>query len=242
MTITEPAARTGLRLRPYLVVDGADAAIAFYREVFGARVVGDLIRGDDGRIGHSELEIDGGSFFLADAYPEYGIDAPDPAVGVAAPPRGRGRRRHRRPSVGARRHGAAAGGRSLLRLSLGHPARPVRPPVADRRARHGQHHPGGSRPGDGRRGLPLRDRRPRRTGLRPNHPPARSWRPRGRTRPASATSRSTHPTPTERRRSSGRSSAGRRARAARGSTSRTSRPRVASTARPPSRASRCSSG
>ena len=30
MTITEPAARTGLRLRPYLVVDGADAAIAFY--------------------------------------------------------------------------------------------------------------------------------------------------------------------------------------------------------------------
>ena len=83
MTITEPAARTGLRLRPYLVVDGADAAIAFYGEVFGARVVGDLIRGDDGRIGHSELEIDGGSFFLADAYPEYGIDAPDPAVGVA---------------------------------------------------------------------------------------------------------------------------------------------------------------
>ena len=46
-------------------------------------MVGDLIRGDDGRIGHSELEIDGGSFFLADAYPEYGIDAPDPAVGVA---------------------------------------------------------------------------------------------------------------------------------------------------------------
>ena len=73
----------GLRLRPYLVVDGADAAIAFYAEVFGARVVGDLIRGDDGRVGHSELAIGGGSFFLADAYPEYGIPAPDPAVGVA---------------------------------------------------------------------------------------------------------------------------------------------------------------
>jgi uncharacterized glyoxalase superfamily protein PhnB len=78
-----PVEGAGLRLRPYLVVDGADAAIAFYGEVFGARVVGDLIRGDDGRVGHSELEIDGSSFFLADAYPEYGILAPDPAVGVA---------------------------------------------------------------------------------------------------------------------------------------------------------------
>jgi uncharacterized glyoxalase superfamily protein PhnB len=77
------AAGGGLRLRPYLVVDGADAAIEFYAEVFGARVVGDLIRGDDGRVGHSELEIDGSAFFLADAYPEYGIPAPDPAVGVA---------------------------------------------------------------------------------------------------------------------------------------------------------------
>ena len=83
MTTTEPVVTAGLRLRPYLVVDGADAAIAFYADVFGARVVGDLIRGDDGRVGHSELEIDGSSFFLADAYPEYGIDAPDPAVGVA---------------------------------------------------------------------------------------------------------------------------------------------------------------
>ncbi|MGK2950395.1 MAG: VOC family protein [Acidimicrobiales bacterium] len=86
MSTTEPTSRaagTGLRLRPYLVVDGADAAIAFYAEVFGARVVGDLIRGDDGRVGHAELEIDGNGLYLADAYPEYGIPAPDPAVGVA---------------------------------------------------------------------------------------------------------------------------------------------------------------
>ena len=51
--------------------------------MFGARVVGDLIRGDDGRIGHSELDIAGNGLYVADAYPEYGIDAPDPAVGVA---------------------------------------------------------------------------------------------------------------------------------------------------------------
>ena len=76
---------TGLRLRPYLIAGGAgaDAALTFYAEVFGARVVGDLIRGDDGRIGHCELDLDGNGLYVADAYPEYGINAPDPAIGVA---------------------------------------------------------------------------------------------------------------------------------------------------------------
>jgi uncharacterized glyoxalase superfamily protein PhnB len=83
VTATEPARTTGLRLRPYLVVDGADAAIEFYATVFGAVVVGDLIRGDDGRVGHAELDLDGNGLYLADAYPEHGIPAPDPAVGVA---------------------------------------------------------------------------------------------------------------------------------------------------------------
>ena len=83
MSVTETTVRTGLQLRPYLVVDGADAAIEFYATVFGARVVGDLIRGDDGRVGHCELDIDGNGLYLADAYPEFGIPAPDPAVGVS---------------------------------------------------------------------------------------------------------------------------------------------------------------
>lgn len=83
VTTTEPAVRTGLHLRPYLVVDGADAAIEFYATVFGARIVGDLIRGDDGRVGHCELDIDGNGLYLADAYPELGIPAPAPAVGVS---------------------------------------------------------------------------------------------------------------------------------------------------------------
>lgn len=83
MTTTDSALSTRMRLRPYLVVDGAAAAIEFYATVFGARVVGDLIRGDDGRVGHCELDIDGNGLYLADAYPEYGIPAPDPAVGVA---------------------------------------------------------------------------------------------------------------------------------------------------------------
>src|SRR5687768_12040804 len=59
VTITEPAVVTRLRLRPYLVAGGAgaDAALAFYADAFGARVIGDVIRGDDGRIGHCEVEI-----------------------------------------------------------------------------------------------------------------------------------------------------------------------------------------
>ena len=78
-----PSSTPALHLRPYLVVDGADDAIAFYADVFGARVVGELIRGDDGRVGHCELEIAGNGLYLADAYPEYGIPAPAPAVGVS---------------------------------------------------------------------------------------------------------------------------------------------------------------
>jgi uncharacterized glyoxalase superfamily protein PhnB len=77
------AAAPARHLRPYLVVARADDAIAFYASVFGAQVVGDVIRGDDGRVGHCELEIDGNGLYLADAYPEHGNPAPDPAVGVA---------------------------------------------------------------------------------------------------------------------------------------------------------------
>jgi uncharacterized glyoxalase superfamily protein PhnB len=85
VTTTEPTVATAQVLRPYLVAGGAgaDAALAFYADVFGARVVGDVIRGDDGRVGHCEVEIAGSGMYVADAYPEYGIDAPDPAVGVS---------------------------------------------------------------------------------------------------------------------------------------------------------------
>ena len=41
---------------PYLIVDGADRALAFYRKAFGAK---ELMRhaGPDGRIGHAEIRI-----------------------------------------------------------------------------------------------------------------------------------------------------------------------------------------
>lgn len=47
---------------PYLSVQGAREAITWYSRVFGARLVGDPIVMPDERVGHSELEIDGGVF------------------------------------------------------------------------------------------------------------------------------------------------------------------------------------
>ena len=62
-------------LIPYLVVRDARAAINWYAEAFGARTVGDPYLDGD-RIGHAEIEIAGATLYLADPYPEYGLDGP----------------------------------------------------------------------------------------------------------------------------------------------------------------------
>ena len=66
-------------LIPYLAVNGADRAIDWYREVFGAVEVGDRFVDGDGRVGHAELQIGPMRVFLSDAYPDFGVVAPDPA-------------------------------------------------------------------------------------------------------------------------------------------------------------------
>ncbi|MDT5218497.1 MAG: hypothetical protein QOF15_602 [Mycobacterium sp.] len=69
---------------PYLCVSDARAAITWYTDAFGAMVVGEPIAMDDGRIGHAELQINGGVLYLADEYPEIGLRAPAPgAVSVS---------------------------------------------------------------------------------------------------------------------------------------------------------------
>ena len=64
-------------LFPYIRVRGADAAIAFYVEVFGARERARLTDPGDGRVGHAELCL-GPTFVLmiSDEYPEYDILGP----------------------------------------------------------------------------------------------------------------------------------------------------------------------
>jgi PhnB protein len=61
-------------LTPFLVVDGARAAIAFYTSVFGATVV-DVMDGPDGTVAHAELDFGNGRLQLADPNPKFGLVA-----------------------------------------------------------------------------------------------------------------------------------------------------------------------
>jgi PhnB protein len=63
------------RITPYLIVDGASAAIDFYSSVLGAK---ERVRmpAPDGTIGHAELEIGDSMIMLADEHPE--MDARGP--------------------------------------------------------------------------------------------------------------------------------------------------------------------
>ena len=63
------------RVTPYLIVDGAAAAIDFYKSVLGAS---ERMRmgGPGGKVGHAELEIGDSVIMLADEHPE--IDARGP--------------------------------------------------------------------------------------------------------------------------------------------------------------------
>jgi PhnB protein len=63
------------RVTPYLTIDGAAAAIDFYRDVLGAEERGRM-PGPDGKIGHAELAIGDSMIMLSDAFP--GMDQPSP--------------------------------------------------------------------------------------------------------------------------------------------------------------------
>jgi PhnB protein len=60
---------------PYLVIEGAGAAIEYYKKVFGAT---ERMRMDapGGKIGHAELTIGGSMIMLADEYPDMGFRGP----------------------------------------------------------------------------------------------------------------------------------------------------------------------
>jgi len=72
-----PDAPEILELFVYLCVEDADAAIAFYTKVFGARETLRLAE-PDGRVGHAELRFGPATVMLCDEHPEHGIRAPLP--------------------------------------------------------------------------------------------------------------------------------------------------------------------
>jgi PhnB protein len=63
------------RVMPYLAIDGASDAIAFYRTVLGATERMRMGAPGD-KVGHAELEIGDSVVMLADVFPEAGNKAP----------------------------------------------------------------------------------------------------------------------------------------------------------------------
>ena len=151
---------------PYLAVANARAAIAWYRDAFGASLVGEMYEMDDGRIGHAELQIGGGVLYLADEYPELGLKAPDSHASsvslmlqVADTDAALERARER----GA---GRAAGALRGPRRPQRHDHRPVRAPLDAQRAGDGRADADPARRRRLRLGVDA-GRRPRRRLLRP---------------------------------------------------------------------------
>ena len=68
-------------LTPYVCVADARAAVAWYTQVLGAEVTVAPIEMPDGRIGHLELAIAGAAVMVSDAFPEVGVEPPDPDRG-----------------------------------------------------------------------------------------------------------------------------------------------------------------
>jgi uncharacterized glyoxalase superfamily protein PhnB len=66
----------------HIVVQGAERAVAFYRDAFGAEEI-DRIPTPDGRLMSVRLRINGGVLHLADEFPEMGVLAP-PSLGGTA--------------------------------------------------------------------------------------------------------------------------------------------------------------
>src|SRR5690606_28281583 len=65
------------RIVPYLMIDGAAAAIDFYRNAFGATERYRMTM-PDGKIGHAEIEVGGAVVYLADAPDDMPGDAANP--------------------------------------------------------------------------------------------------------------------------------------------------------------------
>src|SRR5688500_4719390 len=66
---------------PYLIIDGADAAIRYYIEAFGATEVMRMPMGD--RIGHAEIKIGDSHVMLADEFPEMDYLGPNKRGGTS---------------------------------------------------------------------------------------------------------------------------------------------------------------
>lgn len=68
---------------PYLIVDGAESAIRFYAEAFGAAEVMRMPMGEN-KLAHAEVRIGDSHVMLADEFPEMGFLGPLKRGGATA--------------------------------------------------------------------------------------------------------------------------------------------------------------
>ena len=79
---------------PYVSVEGAKAAIAFYKEAFGAIQHGEAVCDERGRVMNASLEINGGMVMIMDRMDEHGSRRmSEPGHPSPRPARSRGGRR-----------------------------------------------------------------------------------------------------------------------------------------------------
>lgn len=57
-------------LTPYLAVNDANGAIAWYKDVFGAKQAGDIMPGPGGKVMHAQLKIGDSLLYLSDIFPD----------------------------------------------------------------------------------------------------------------------------------------------------------------------------
>ena len=69
---------------PYLIVQGADGAIEFYKQAFGATELSRLPGADGLSIAHAEIKIGNSIIMLSDEMPAFGILSPRSLGGTAA--------------------------------------------------------------------------------------------------------------------------------------------------------------
>jgi PhnB protein len=64
-------------ITPGLIVNGAHKAIEFYKEAFGAEVVGVMTSPDGSKVVHSEVKIGNSIIFVNDEFPQMGARGPE---------------------------------------------------------------------------------------------------------------------------------------------------------------------
>ncbi|TAJ81727.1 MAG: VOC family protein [Gallionellaceae bacterium] len=76
MSTAKKISATLSAITPYLTVQGAEAAMDFYKNIFGAKEVGRLIMQPGNKIGHAELAFGNTVLYVAEENPTWGNKSP----------------------------------------------------------------------------------------------------------------------------------------------------------------------